>query len=247
MARINVLADDLEFDEPLLVEGLPGVGLVGKIAADHLVETFEMNHYANVYCESIPKVAVYRDDDRSIHPPVRIYGDTERDLLVLQSDVPISPGAATEFADCLSDWFDEKRLTPVYISGLPREKDEEPPELYGIGTGDAASMLDEAGIDSPAEMGLVSGPTGALLSYAIENDQNAVGLVVESDPQFPDPEAARVVVTEGIDALLDIEVPTDDLVDRAEEIREAKQQLAQRLQNAENDESSQAQPLRMYQ
>ncbi|WP_224335968.1 proteasome assembly chaperone family protein [Haloprofundus halobius] len=247
MARINVLAEDLAFDEPLLVEGLPGVGLVGKIAADHLVEEFEMTHYANVHCESIPKVAVYRDDDRSIHPPVRIYGDAERDLLVLQSDVPISPGAATEFAECLSDWFDDVNLTPIYISGLPREKDDEPPALYGIGTGDAAPMLDDAGIDAPAEMGLVSGPTGALLSYAVENDQSAVGLVVESDPQFPDPEAARVIITDGINALSDIEVPTDDLVDHAEEIREAKQRLAQRLQNAENDESSQAQPLRMYQ
>ncbi|WP_224449757.1 proteasome assembly chaperone family protein [Haloprofundus salilacus] len=246
MARINVLADDLAFDEPLLVEGLPGVGLVGKIAADHLVEEFEMTHYANVHCDSIPKVAVYRDDDRGIHPPVRIYGDADRDLLVLQSDVPISPRAATEFADCLGDWFDEEQLMPIYISGLPRDKDEEPPELYGIGTGAAAARLDDAGIDAPSEMGLVSGPTGALLNHAVENDMAAVGLVVESDPQFPDPEAARVVVTEGLNALTDLDVPTDDLVNHAEEIREAKQRLAQRLRNAE-DESSQAQPLRMYQ
>jgi uncharacterized protein len=160
--------------------------------------------------------------------------------------VPVSPSAASEFAGCLSGWFDEHNVTPVYISGLPREKDEEPPKLYGVGTGSAATILDDAGIDEPSEMGLVSGPTGALLSDAVENDLTAIGLVVESDPQFPDPEAARVVVTEGINALSHIEIPTDDLVDHAEDIREAKQRLAQRLQNAD-DESTQAQPLRMYQ
>ncbi|MEF8882717.1 MAG: PAC2 family protein, partial [Halapricum sp.] len=51
MAHVNVHREDLDFDEPVLVEGLPGLGLVGKIAADHLVDTFEMDHYASIHCD----------------------------------------------------------------------------------------------------------------------------------------------------------------------------------------------------
>jgi uncharacterized protein len=92
----------------------------------------------------------------------------------------------------------------------------------------------------------VTGPTGALFSHAIESRRTAVGFVVESDPRFPDPEAARRVLDGGIAPLSGVDVPTDDLVDRAEEIRDAKERLAKRMSDAD-EESSQAKPLGMFQ
>ncbi|MFK5602458.1 3-isopropylmalate dehydratase [Haloferax sp. Atlit-47N] len=248
MARIRVLAEELtdELESPTLVEGLPGVGLVGKIAADHLVSEFDMTHYADVFCEGVPKVAVYMEDDPALHPPVRLYADAERDLLVLQSDIPIRPEAATELATCLGPWFEELDVLPVFLSGIAREKSEDVPALYGVGTDGAASRLEAADIDSPTETGLVSGPTGALLSNAVSVGRPALALVVESDPQFPDPEAARVVIKHGIEPLVGIEVPVDDLVNSATEIRQAKEQLARRMQQSD-EESTQARPLGMYQ
>jgi uncharacterized protein len=228
-----------------MIEGLPGVGLVGKLAADHLVETFEMTHYANVHCEHVPPVAVYAEGDPELTTPVRLYADEERDLVVLQSDVPLSPTAARSFADCLDEWLVERDALPIYLSGVGRDLDDEVPDLYGVASGDAAALLDDAGIDAPTESGLISGPTGALLSHAIETGRTAVGLVVESDPQFPDPAAARVLIRDGIAPLADVDVPTDDLVEHAEEIRAAKERLAERMREAE--ESTEAQPLRMYQ
>jgi uncharacterized protein len=246
MANIDVLDDSVSLTEPTMVEGLPGVGLVGKIAADHLVEAFDMVHYANVYCQGVPKVAVYHEGDPSLSTPVRVYADEEHDMLVLQADVPIAPGAATELATCLADWFDETRVTPLFLSGLPTEKTDEVPELHAVAAGAGADRLADAGLDAPDEMGLISGPTGALLHHAIENERTAIGLVVESDPRFPDPEASRVVIKQGIEPLTGVEVPVENLVERAEEIRNAKEQLARRMQQAD-EESTQAQPLRMYQ
>lgn len=245
MARINVLADT-DLSAPTLIEGLPGIGLVGKIAVDHLIEEFGMTHYANVHCDGVPRVVVYQEGDSELTPPIRLYADPEHDLLALQSDVPISPQAAREFAECIAGWYDERSITPLFLSGLPAEKDENPPALTGVASGDTEGLLREAGIDVPNETGLVSGPTGALLAHAVETDRDAMGLIVESDPQFPDPEAARIIITEGIQPLTGVEVPVDDLVDHAEEIREAKQNLAERMQQAD-EESSQARPLRMYQ
>jgi uncharacterized protein len=248
MARVRVLAEELtdQLDSPTLVEGLPGVGLVGKIAADHLVEAFEMTHYGDVFCGGVPKVAVYMEGKASLHPPVRLYADTEHDLLVLQSDIPIGPDSATELATCLSPWFSDLDVTPIFLSGIAREKTEEIPALYGVGTDVVVDQLDDVGIDHPTETGLVSGPTGAMLSHAVESGQPALGLVVESDPQFPDPEAARVVIKHGLEPLTGIDVPVDDLVNKASEIRQAKENLARRMQQAE-DESTQARPLGMYQ
>ncbi|PSP92166.1 3-isopropylmalate dehydratase [Halobacteriales archaeon QS_4_66_20] len=244
MAQIEVVRD-MELESPVLVEGLPGIGLVGKIAADHLVRTFDMDHYASCHCEGLPKVAAYQEDDPAVRPPVRIYADEGRDLLVLQSDVPVSPERATAFSTCVTGWLVEEDVTPIYLSGLPAEKDGVP-EMYGISTGDGDALLAEHDIAQPSESGLVSGPTGALLSEASQADLDSLGLIVQANKQFPDPEAARVLIVEGIEPIADIDVETDTLVEQAEEISQARENLAKQMQQAE-DESSQAQPLGMYQ
>lgn len=248
MANVTVIADDIELDQPTLVEGLPGIGLVGKIATDHLVETFDMTYFASIDCEGLPRISVYEDGSRELQPPVRLYADEERDLVALKSDVPVSASAASDFASCISDWIADNDATPLYMSGLPGQKEpDQIPSLYGVATGEAGDRLDEQDIDTPTERGAVSGPTGALLHEASTRGIDAIGLIVDSDPKFPDPEAARILIEHGLNPLGDIDVPTDDLVDRAEEISEQKEKLAQRMQEADTDESSQAQSIRMFQ
>ncbi|MFC4989168.1 proteasome assembly chaperone family protein [Saliphagus infecundisoli] len=246
MAEIRVHGEEADLEESTLVEGFPGIGLVGKIATDHLIEAFEMDHYASVHCDGLPRIGVYREGDPTVRPPVRLYRDAERDLLALQSDAPIASQAVGSVADCLSGWLDEAGVTPIYLSGFPAEKDGVP-ALYGIATGDGRDVLDSAGIDTPREDGAVSGPTGALLNLAAQHDRTSVGLVVETNPQFPDPEAARVLIESGIGPIADIDVDVNALVERAEEIRNQRERLAQRMQEAGDEESSQARPLRMYQ
>lgn len=240
MAHVEV-HDDRSLESPVLVEGLPGVGLVGKIATDHLVETFDMSYYAACRCEGLPDVAVYHEGDPTVEPPVRIYADHDRYLLAIQSDVPVSPSDATEFAACLSGWIDEQDALPLYLSGLPAEKDG-PPDLHGIATGQADDLLEEHDISAPPQSGLISGPTGNLLLRAEQDGLDGLGFVVESNAQFPDPEAARTLLVDAISPVAGIEIDTQKLVDQAEEIAQARQQLAQQMGQA-GDESSQAQPI----
>jgi len=245
MAHVVVHREELALESPMLVEGLPGVGLVGKIAADHLVDTFEMTEYASIHCDGLPEIAVYQEGDQQVKPPVRLYADEERNLLVLQSDAPVSASAADEFATCLTGWLADNDVTPIYLSGMPTKRDGEP-SLYGVSTGDGGGLLDDAAIDAPTMDGAVTGPTGALLYAAGKQGINSVGLVVGADKQFPDPGAARVVLRDGVAALADIDIDTDALVEHAEEISEAKADLAAQMQQAD-EESTSAKPLGMFQ
>jgi uncharacterized protein len=244
MAHVKTVRE-FDLDSPWLVEGLPGAGLVGKIASDHLVEQFDMAYVAGIHCDGLPDVAVYRAEESTLRPPVRIYADEKRDLLVLQSDIPVSPSSAGDFAGCVTNFLAEHDATPIYVSGLDEERTGTP-EVYGVGVGRGTDLVSEAGIVPPRQGGLVSGPTGALLATAEEREIDAVGLVAQTNAKFPDPEAARAVLRGGVTPLTNLEVETDSLLEHAEEIRKAREQLAQRLQDA-GDESSQAQPIRGFQ
>lgn len=247
MGHIDVVSER-EFDDPVLVEGLPGVGLVGKIVADHLVETLDMELYATVHCDGLPAAAAYAAGERDVTTPVRLYADADADLLVLQSDVPVSPDAAEEFAGCIEGWFREESVTPLYIAGLRREGDGEGfPMLAGLSVAGAGTLLDGLDVALPDSAGLVSGPTGALLAHAMETDLPAVGLIVEVDPQFPDPVAARVVLESAVEPITGVDVNVERLDEQAERIQRAKEQLASHLQQQSEENISQAQRLRMYQ
>jgi len=246
MAHVQIVADGIDLESPTLVEGLPGAGLVGKIAVDHLVGELDMTYYGALHCKGLPRVAVYERDSSTLRPPVRLYADEGTNLIVLQSDAPISPKQATEFASCVTGWLDANDVFPVYLSGLA-EDTEGTPELYGVATGSAESRLDEGGIVPPRGGGMISGPTGALLHRAIETGLDSVGLIVQTDPRFPDPEAARTVLEHGVKPIVDIEVDTDRLIEQADEIQQAREQLAKRLQDMDIEESTQAQPIRGFQ
>ncbi|MFB6163646.1 MAG: proteasome assembly chaperone family protein [Haloarculaceae archaeon] len=244
MARVHQHVADLSLDAPVLIEGLPGVGLVGKIATDHLIDSFDMRHVASCVADGLPDVAVYHADSPDVLAPVRIYADESRDLLALQSDVPVSPDDAGGFAAALTDWLGARDAFPLYLSGLPAELDDRP-DCFGIACGDAAPVLEEHGIDRPGHGGLVSGPTGALLSEAARREFDALGLVVEANRQFPDPEAARVLLVDAVEPVAGIDVDTDVLTEQADEIAAARQELAASLGQGDQD-ASQAQPLGMF-
>ncbi|MDR5657251.1 proteasome assembly chaperone family protein [Halodesulfurarchaeum sp. HSR-GB] len=244
-----VLDQELDLDRPTLIEGLPGVGLVGKIATDHLIEELDMDEVGYVDCDGLPKIAIYGDGKHAVTSPVRLYADEKRDLLALQSDIPVSRQAAPGFAEILVDWVVEVDALPLFLSGLPQEETDPTvqPSLFGVASGEAETHLTANDIDPPDERGAIGGPTGALMNRTSHTDVDACGLIVESDPQFPDPAAAQTLITRGIEPIADVSVPTEDLVERAEDIREQKETLAKRMQQAGEEESTQAQPLRMYQ
>jgi uncharacterized protein len=247
MTGVSVRADGVDLEAPTLIEGLPGVGLVGKIATEHLIDEFDMVHYANVRCEGLPRLGVYQRGERAVNPPVRLYADEATDLLVLASDVPISATVATNFASCVTDWLEREDALPVYVSGLPTEDKSAPPACFGVATGTAGTLLSEIDVDPPQQDGGISGPTGALLHEAADRETDSIGVVVESDPQFPDPEAACAMIETVLEPLAEVSVDVDVLRERAAQIREQRQQLAEQLQSADADESTQAQPLRMFQ
>lgn len=237
-----------DLDDPYLFEGLPGAGLVGTIAADHLARELEMELVATCECDGIPDVASFSDGERDVEAAVRVLAADDHDLMALVSDVPISPSKADCFAGCVAEWIQDVGATPILVSGLgDDDREGGPSDLYGIATGGAGDRFDALDVPAPARSGQVTGPTGALLAEARRRDIPSLGVIAAADTRFPDPAAARTVIERIVEPLADVEVDPERLEDQAADIREAKRRLAEQLGQAEDDESSRAITTGMYQ
>ncbi|MFB6295061.1 MAG: proteasome assembly chaperone family protein [Candidatus Nanohaloarchaea archaeon] len=246
MSEVRV-HEEVDIDEGYFIEGVPGVGLASKIATDHIIDRLDMTLHATVQADGLPEVMIFEEGSRGLRPPVRIFADEETGLYAFTSDVLISPVDVDDFAALLVDWMEENSVMPLLLSGLPSAQEDEEKRLYGVGTGAADDILEEAGIDAPKQTGLIGGPTGAMMHEAADRGLDAVGLVAETDPQFPDPIAARHLIDDGVEKIIEFDIETEVLVEQAEQIREQKQKLAEMIQNAEKHERSQAYPEGMYQ
>ncbi|MFB6221819.1 MAG: proteasome assembly chaperone family protein [Halolamina sp.] len=248
MVEIRTTDDTVDPSETTLVEGMPGVGLVGKIATDHLIDRLEMVQFAEIRGEGIPPVTVFDGDERGVHPPIRLYIDADEDLVALRSDVPVHVMDAPLFAERLTEWVVENDVLPVYLGGLPAERDaDEVPSVEGIGVGDGQEFLDAEAVPAPDESGMISGPCGALLSNAADESADAIGLMVDTDPRFPDPQGAHALIKNGINPVAGVDVETQRLVEEAEDIMEQRKELAQRMQQADQHEASQVSRTGMFQ
>lgn len=248
MVEIRVTDESVDPSGATLVEGMPGVGLVGKIATDHVIENREMTEFASVRGEGIPPVTVFDDSNRDVNSPIRLYIDDDEELVALRSDVPVHVMDAPLFAERLTEWVAEHDVLPIYLGGLPAERDaEEVPAIEGIGVEEGTARLDEEAIAPPEEGGMVSGPCGALLSEAADEGVDAVGLMVDTDPRFPDPQGGHALIEQGINPVAGIDIETERLVDEAEEIMDQREELAQQMQQADQHESSQVSRTGMFQ
>lgn len=235
MVEIRITTD-VDLESPTLVEGLPGVGLAGKIAADHLVDTLGMNEYGEVVHDGLSPATAFENDDREVKSPMRLFVDAESELLVLQSAVPIEDVKAGPVVEALTEWVRELGVTPVYLAGIAEERDPGMmPDVYGIATGEAASRLDDAAVPPPQQTGIIQGPGSAFLNEAKERDVDAIGLLVESDPRFPDPQGARQLIEQGIAPIADVTIDTTRLDEEAEEIVSQREEMMAQLQQAVED------------
>ena len=217
---------DVELEDPVLVEGLPGVGHVGKLAADHLLEELEAESdlVRRVYSQAFPPQVSVEDGVASL-TCTEVYAVSVpdgRDLLLFTGDHQAQDNAGHYLlADAYLTIADSFGVTDVYaLGGVPTgELIDEYAVLGAVTDEDRIEELEEAGVefreDEPA--GGIVGVSGLLLGLGAHRGFDAVCLMGETSGYLVDPKSARAVL-EVLEGLLGFDVTYDSLDERAEEM-----------------------------
>ena len=225
--EITSLAEP-KLSDPVLIEGLPGVGHVGKLAAEHLVEELESELVRAVYAEEFPPQVTVDDEGVADLTCAEFHAITTEpeasDLLVLTGDHQAATNAGhyrltTAFLDAAESLGVD---TAYALGGVPTgELVEEYTVLGAVSDGDLKPPLEDADVefrsDEPA--GGIVGVSGLILGLGERRGMDATCLMGETSGYLVDPKSAQAVL-EVLQEVLGFGVEFDSLEERAEEMEE---------------------------
>ncbi|MBP2030867.1 uncharacterized protein (TIGR00162 family) [Methanohalophilus levihalophilus] len=247
--KVNQLKKDVKLDNPILLVGLPGVGHVGKLVVDHIVETFEAEKLVEIFSPSFPPQVLV--DEKST---VRLVSNSfytckagNHDLLLLAGD---QQSATTEghyeLCDLYLDIAEEYGVSKIYtLGGFPTGQLEHKDEVMGaVNNVGLVEDLEKHGVifkeNEPG--GGIVGVSGLMLGLSQFRDIDAACLMGLTSGYMVDPKSAQSLI-KVLSSMLEIEIDVNELEKRAREMEkivanlmDQKQQQQQMLPDTTPDE-----------
>ena len=86
---IKLLDKKVKIKNPVIFEGLPGIGNVGKIAADFIMEEIKAKKIYEIFSYSFPHSVFVNEDNLVDLPSISIYHKKikNQDILILSGDI----------------------------------------------------------------------------------------------------------------------------------------------------------------
>jgi uncharacterized protein len=209
-----------------IVLGIPDVGLVGPIAATHMIEELKLAEVGYLESRMFPPIVVVHGHVPK--SPIRLYG--KDNLVVLISEMPVAPYLVRPLADALTQWLAEKKPhIAVLLGGITRQDriDVDTPEVYALPSDEeVVGMLAKANIKL-FEEGLLVGSYGTILRGCMQAGVHSVYLMAESHMKYPDPGAAASAI-HALNNLIGTVIDVKMLKEKGEEIRLTARDLMKR-------------------
>lgn len=228
------LADDVRIIEkgPLpkkftLINGLPDVGLVGLVAASHIVSSLKMEEVGSVESDSFPPMIVLHDGLPK--SPIRMFATGSLVVIVAETAIPAS--LTRSLADAIVNWAASHNVEVVISIGgmaVQNRQDLDVPKVFAALSdkslekklNDAAEVLTE---------GYIVGAYGLMLRKCAEMKLPAITLLTQSFYNYPDPEAAAAAL-DSLNKMLGLKIDVTDLLQKGEEIRLRARDVMKRTQ-----------------
>lgn len=200
-SRIKVL-EKIKPRKPILIEGLPGIGNVGRVAAGYLVNELKMKKIAELYSPHfLPLVILGPDSTSHLLKCEFYYYRGKNDLIVLTGDTQsISPEGHYEVCEKILD-FAEKLGVKLIITlgGFAEGKEVVEPRVIGaVNDKNLVKKFDRYGVDFGKEhpIGTIVGASGLLLGLGRLKNIDGLCLMGETLglPLITDPKAADKVL-----------------------------------------------------
>ncbi len=230
--EIDRIADP-DLDAPVLIEGLPGVGHVGKLAVEHLLEEAESTLVCRMISEHFPPLVSVDAESTATLPAVEMHHLTigGNDMLALVGDhQTVTPMGHYRLTTAVLDVAEDFGVDRIFaLGGMPTgEITDEPAVVGAVSRTELADPLEQYGVEfrESEPTGGIVGVSGLLLGLGTERDLDAWCLMGETSGYLVDPRSAQGVL-EVLENTLDFSIGYERLEARAEDMEQMIRRLGE--------------------
>jgi uncharacterized protein len=228
-----------------LIEGFPGIGLIGTIAVGYLTEKTGAEIIGYITSRKFPPMA-------SIHKgapvfPARMYVDKKRKVVLLFSEFVIPSNAVYELSETILAWARKAKISRIIsLAGMTARTGGQAAQIYGIAsTPEIAEQLQKKDVHLITE-GVTTGVSGILMARCGMEGIPAFSLLIETEHGYPDPGAAAVLL-EKLEEFVGFEIKTEALVEEAKQIETKMKNMMEQVKlGKQKYEQAEGEPLPMY-
>lgn len=190
MWDIKKVATIPKLNKPILIEGMPGIGNVGKIAEDFLIDDLKAKKAYDFFSYNFPHSVFVNENNLVELPRIEMYykkfNDKRNDLLLLGGDIqPVDSVACFEFCNAILEIVEKNKVKEIItLGGIGLQYIPKKPKVYC--TGNSKEMLKKykEGIDVEDKIygavGPIIGVSGVLLGMAKRRNINAMTFLAET-------------------------------------------------------------------
>lgn len=227
---------------PILIEGLPGIGNVGKVVVDFIVEKMKAKKIYEFVSYQLPHSVFVNEKNLIEMPRIEIYykkfKNKKHDLLLLAGDIqPIDEESCYAFTDKVLDVCKiHKAKEIVTIGGIGLQAIPKKPEIFCTGNNKEIIARYRKGTALNAKLygivGPIVGVTGLLLGLAERRKLPAIALLAETfgHPMYLGVKGAREVL-KVLNKKLDLGINLKDL---DKEIESLEKEMLKRTEEFSN-------------
>ncbi len=234
-----------ELNNPVLVEGLPGIGFVANIAALHLINELNGRLFAEISSSSFQDLAVTTQKGGSRHPINKLYCckglGNGRDLIIWHGNTQaLTTFGQYELCGRVLDLAEELRCRfLVTLGGFKRDQIAKEPQIY-CAASDPETLNEALDLGMKKMVGQVFGLAGITIGLGKLRGLKGFSILVETVGTYPDAQAARLALST-LCRFLNLTVDLSRLDVAAEKTREVLESfgLIRRVEEQEKKEESQ--------
>jgi uncharacterized protein len=221
-----VLTKKVNLKDYILIEGFPGIGLVGTIAAGYLVEKRDMEPIGYIASDRFPPMTTIHKGRPYF--PARIYKDKKDDFCVLFSEFIVPANTVNDLANMIIDFARQKGIKQIVsLAGMSSQK-EGVSDIYGIASNDEMANYLKVKKIKMIQEGVTTGVSGVLLAKCSAINFPAFSLLAEAKANYPDPRAATALLNK-LDSLIGLKVDVKALLQEAGMIEDKMQKMIEQV------------------
>ena len=172
-------------NDPVLVEGLPGIGFVANIAALHLIKELKAKLFGEIRSSSFQDFAITTEEGKPRYPINEFYyykgKGEERDIILLYGNTQaLTTRGQYELCGRILDVAEELGCRFVLtLGGLKRAEDVETHKIY-CAASDLETLREASGFCTELSGGQIFGAAGLLVGLSGLRGMKALSLLAET-------------------------------------------------------------------